>query len=217
MQRKGNKKNKGGKKKMENGNWGQVSLGGFRMSFPKPRLPALLGAAKNLPAGLSVYPRVALDLPYIGSQTAIASGAVAAVIPIDLTGIANFATRFGNTFKEYCVVGARFEIRCQGPIASQQGFFTATIDEKSSSVPTGNVTDQARLDVLISTTESPNTHVVEWKPIDYLDLEWTAIGTTSTPAWLKLYASNAYTFTGAATTANIVVTGALSLEFRGFV
>jgi len=218
----GKRKGKRGNKAKPNTNgapspWGDVQLGGLRLTFPKPRLPSLLGSAHNLRAGQTIYPRVDLDLPYVGSQYAVVGGALAQSIPIDKTNVALFATRFGATFGEYAIVGARFEIRTQGPVAAQQGFYTVTIDEKSAASPTSAVLDQARLDVLISTTESPNVHVINWKPVDYLDLDWTPIGTTYTPAWLKLFASNANTFTGASTTASVVVTGAIAFCFRGYV
>jgi len=210
---------KNGKKKGGGGGggqWGAVQLGGFRMSFPKPRIPRLLGSAQSLSAANSVYPRVDLDVPFVGSQQAIAAGALSVSIPLDTTAVANFSTRFGSVFREYAIVGANIEVRCQGPIAAQQGMFVAAINEKDGTAPSASILDCPRVDVLISTTESPNVHKVKWAPRDFLDLQWTGVATNVIPAWLKLFASQAATFTGAATTANVVVTGTLALSFRGY-
>jgi len=214
----GKKKGKGKKKGGGGGggSWGSVRIGGFQASFPKPRIPRLLGSASSLSAANSVYPRVDLDVPFVGLQQAIAAGAVSVAVPLDTTVISNWASRFGALFKEYAIVGASLEVRCQGPITAQQGYFAVAIDEKDGTAPTSAILFVPRLDVLISTTESPNVHKVKWAPHDFLDLQWTETATNVTSVWLKVFASNAATFTAGTTVANVLVTGTIAVSFRGY-
>jgi hypothetical protein len=213
----GRKKQKKAKKPANQGSWGNIQLGSFRASFPQPRLPKLLGSATKLGAQSSVYPIIPLDLPMVQQTVLVATGAMAGVVPIDKTIIQAFATRFASTFREYAIVGARFEVRVNNAVAPA-GVASCFIDEESASVPTAtDALDRPRIDVLIAAQTVPGSYRLDWIPRDILDLDYTAIGTTFTPAYLKLYTNVADFGALAGTSAQVIVTGALAFVFRGFV
>ena len=197
--------------------WGQVRLGQFEMSFPQPRLPRLIGSDRDLAAGNSVYPVVKLDVPFVPQVATIVAGAVAAVIPIDLTIVNAWATRFATLFREYAICGAHFEIRPNN-IANTAGIVKVFIDEQSAAAPTAaDAVDRPSLDVTCGPIFEPRAYRLGWKPADILDLDYVSTATTFTPAWLKVLATVANTFTSAATTGQVLVTGTFACQFRGYV
>jgi len=199
------------------GQWGNIVLGGFKASFPQPRLPWRLGADSSLPQALSVYPTVNLDVPMIPINTAIVAGATALVSPIDLTQVFNFAARFATLFREYAIVGARLEIRPQN-ISPAGGLIAAFLDEQSSAAPTGpNAVNRPRLDMTAGPLTVPRAYHLDWKPRDLLDLDYVSTATTFTPVWLKIYTDSANFFTPAAMTGQVLITGTIAFQFRGYV
>ncbi len=82
----------------------------LRIDMPVPRLPRWLGTP-NLRSSNSVYPRVDLDIPITLVTFNVSGGALTGVANIDNGLIPSFSTRFGSLFKEFAIVGARFELR----------------------------------------------------------------------------------------------------------
>lgn len=216
------RKNQGKKKKGQNPSGGKMvnisGPGGFRLDFPIPRLPRWLGTP-NLRANNSVYPRVDLDVPIAVDGVAIVSGALAQVISVDTTLINSWATRFQSLFQEFAIVGARFEIRIT-TVTSGQGMILAYIDENSATAPTSTqalARPHAEIPVTSTTIDSAGSmHVVEWRAHSYADLTWDPVSATGIVAYLKLFASVAFTGTSASTAAQITVTGAYAVSFRGY-
>jgi hypothetical protein len=213
-------KSKGkGRKQKGNGGGQMVRVqgpGGFRLDFPFPRLPSWIGTP-NLRAGLAIYPRVNLDMPITPNDLGVAAGSLAQVIAIDPTLVTNFAARFGATFKEYCVVGVRFELRNSASTTLPSGFILSYIDEESNAAPTASSVNYPHAEVpLVASPSDGVMHTVSWVPRDYKDLQWTAIGVTTTSAYMKLFGS---TLTGLqATTAAVVsYSGAIAVAFRGYI
>jgi hypothetical protein len=219
MPRKGKKKNKNNGQPGNGGRtYAMVTSKGIRLDLPLPRLPRWLGTP-NLSSGNAVYPRVNLDVPILISSQAVAAGAIAFVSNIDTTAINNFAGRFGATFKEFAIVGARYELRITN-VTNPQGMVLAYIDETSNAAPTSTSLNysHAELPIVASSVDSTGSmHRVEWVAKSYTDLDWDAIGTAGTVGYLKLFASNASTGTAAATTASIVVSGCFAICFRGYI
>jgi hypothetical protein len=174
----------------------------------------------NLRSNASVYPRVNLDVPILINSTAVVTGGLAAVFNIDTTQIRSFATRFASLFQEFCVVGARFELRVSTSSAPQ-GMLLAFIEENSAAAPTAsNAINRPHAEIPLTSTVVDSTgslHVVEWKAHSYTDLNWVATSSAGTVGYLKLFASVADTGTSATTAADILVTGALALCFRGYI
>jgi hypothetical protein len=197
--------------------WAQVKLGSFFMSFPQPRLPSLLGAAQRLNAGQAVYPMVSLDIPIEVDTAAIVAGATASTIPLDTTIIPNWGSRFASLFREYSVVGANLEIRLSN-VVNPAGVVTIFIDEKSGAAPTAQQgQNRPRVDAMVQNMTMIKPYQLKWKPADFLDLQWTITSVNSTDAFLQIFTSVASFFTTATTTGTVIVTGALAVDFRGYV
>lgn len=211
------RKGKRGKKQGPSSSWGSIQLGGFRASFPQPRIPRILGAARNLSAGRSVYPTVHLDVPIAMQKASITAGALASVFPLDLTTVTNWSTRFGSLFREYAIVGAKLELRMNNTV-NPAGLVSAYLDEESNVAPTATASnDRPRLDILVQPLSTIGAYMLTWTPRDILDLDFVDVGTTFTPVWLKVFASTANNGTTATTTADILITGTLALTFRGYI
>jgi len=188
------------------------------MDFPIPRLPKWIGTP-NLRANCAVYPRIDLDLPIVVTSSALTTGAIAAVLNIDTSLIRSWSSRLQTLFQEFAIVGARFEIRVASS-AAQQGMVLAYIDELSNSTPTAShAVNRPHCEIPLVSTNVDSTgslHRVEWVARSYADLTWDDVSTTGVVAYLKLFASVADTGTQAGTAADIMITGALSMCFRGF-
>jgi hypothetical protein len=210
------KKNKS--KKKSPAPWGQITLGGFRAEFPRPRIPRLLGAAQNLGNAISVYPNgLELDVPILQQFLTIVAGALAGVIPIDTTIINAFGARFGAVFKEYAIVGAKLELRPNN-MAVTSGMTGAYLDENSNAAPTaGTTANVPRLDLLNAPLFDVKPYLLTWTPRDLLDLDYVPVATNFTPVWLKLFTDQANFGSQATTTGQWVVTGSLAFQFRGYI
>jgi len=178
----------------------------------------MLGSTSKLIATNTIYPAyVPLDAVVAPFNLNVAAGAIANSQVIDTTVIAAFATRFASLFREYCIVGARIEIRLNAATNSQ-GLVRVWIDEDSAAVPTGvQAQSRAALDIAIVSSPPDKVYMIEWKPYDLLDLDWTDVGTNVTSAWMKTYANNAFTGTAVTTTAQLAISGTIALAFRGYI
>jgi len=211
------KKNKN-KSSKDNNMWADIRIGAFRLSFPKPRLPVMLGATRRLTATNTIYPAyVPLDAVFAPFNLSVAAGALANSQVLDTTTIVSFATRFGSLFREYCIVGARIEIRVNGTTVPQ-GLVRVWIDEDSAAAPTGpQAQSRGALDIPLTSSPGGMVYTIDWMPYDLLDLDWTDVGTNVTSAWLKSFAGAAYTGTAATTTATLSYSGSIALAFRGYI
>lgn len=197
--------------------WGMINLGGFRASFPRPSLPFRLGADTRLPQNLSVYPVVKLDVPIIPFQATIAAGATSLSVAIDPNAVFAFSTRFASLFREYAILGARLELRPQN-ISPAGGVCAAFLDEQVAAAPTGpQAVNRPRLDMTLAPLTVPKAYHLDWTPRDLLDLDYVSTATTFTPVWLKIYTDTPNFFTPASTTGQILVTGTIAFQFRGYV
>ncbi len=158
---------------------------------------------------------VKLDAPVALANYNITAGATASVRAVDLSWIPSFSSRFGALFDEYAVVGADLEVSLSN-VANAQGVLMALLDEKTSAAPTAGVTNASRVDIRVDNYAQPTRHKIQWIAKDYLDLQWTDIGTTVTPVYLKLWADPTTTGTSASTTAIISITGTIAFCFRGY-
>lgn len=192
--------------------------GGFVLNFPIPRLPRLLGAGNSLASSNTVYPRVDLDLPIFIQNVGVTSGACASVIAIDPNVLVpSWSSRVQNLFREYCVVGARFEFSLTST-TNAQGCLISFMDETLATVPNAGSVYTPHLEIPLPTYPDANiVQILSYKPSgSYTDLAWAPCSSTAVKQWLKLYASPAYTATGATTGAIVMVRGTLALAFRGY-
>lgn len=136
--------------------------------------------------------------------------------PLDITQVQSWSTRFASLFREYAIVGARLEVRAQG-VSPAQGIIVAYLDEQSSSTPTATeALSRPRLDMVAGPLTVPKAYHLDWTPADILDLDYVASGTTFTPVWVKLFTNNANFGASTGMTGQVLITGSLALEFRGY-
>lgn len=203
--------------KGQNKQWANVQLGSFQMSFPKPRIPQLLGSARTLSNAQSVYPQVKLDLPISSINFAVVAGALASSVALNFSLIRNWTTRFASLFREYAIVGAKLELRINNVVAPA-GVITAFIEEQVATVATADrALARPRLDLLIAAQSVPGAYTLTWTPRDILDLDFVDTATSFAPCYLDIYTDVANFGTLNTTTCELIVTGAIAFEFRGFV
>jgi len=147
----------------------------------------------------------------------VTAGAMAAVVSVKTSLIANWITRFAATFDEYCIVGMGLELRVNNTGTEQLGFAAFFLDEKDSAAPTAaNMNGSSRVEIMMQDNYNPIKHRIDWKPSDVADLDWVSTGTSVTPVYLKAFSSVADTFTSANTAGRFIITGTLAVSFRGW-
>jgi hypothetical protein len=197
-----------------------LDVSGFmsRMGLPIPRLPFLIGSDGNLSPVAAVYPRmVKLDFPIIIQTASVVAGGVSLALQCNVNNlIENFSTRVGSLFGEYAIVGLRIEVRVNN-VAVPSGLYLAYFNEKGTGAPTiVEALNTPHVEGLLSNTESPSKHLLEWKASDYLDLDWQDnAASTYTPVTFKIFASSA-TGTQATTTGTLSISGAVALCLRAY-
>jgi hypothetical protein len=195
-------------------------FGGIKISLPIPKLPWVsLGAISNLTAGASGYPNnVPLCFPVTPFQITVPGGTgLAFVTPINPTTVVMGANTFirnwanlSSVFEEYCLTGFCLEFRYQSA-GFQLGLVLVTIDEKDGTTPTALQYDKPHIEIVCSPNTTVGLQTVKWVPSDLDDLVWSPTTTTFTPVWLKYFSAISATTTG-----QIVVTGTVSVAFRGY-
>ena len=190
---------------------------GTQLGIPIGRLPIRLGSDQSLSSKHSVYPQVNLDVPINLQTFNIAAGSAATALQINF-GMANNRTAFQNLFDEYCLVGARLEIRLsvQSAATTYGGFIAVAMDEKDNTAPTATILNAPHLDVAANPMESPNHYYIDWQARDLIDLQWTQTGTTVTPVNLKMFCTPAGTATNSSFAGQLIITGTLAFCFRGY-
>jgi len=129
-----------------------------------------------------------------------------------------WSTKFAAVFDEYCITGAHFEIRSNQVSGIGKGMLLVGLDEKDATTPTAtSAAASAHIDVNVNNAYDPIRHMIDWVPTDYLDLQWSSVTSSSvTPVYIKVYGDNTTTFLNSDTAGDLYITGALSIDFRGF-
>ncbi len=100
---------------------------------------------------------------------------------------------------------------------SGQGAVVVFIDETLGTTPNAGSLYVPHVEVPLVTYAADRVKLIDYKPSgSYTDLEWTPCSAPVTRQWLKFFASQAATGTGASTAANVLVRGTLALCFRGY-
>lgn len=146
--------------------------------------------------------------------TTVTTGVISSVYTVSSSAITGFATRFGSTFDEYRILKCQFRITA---IAAASGLSKFWFDEKSNTAPTLNESFERTSKPMMNTNanmKSQNTTMV-WVARDLLDLEYVAIGTATTPAYLKVY-TDAANWGAPIVAANVwIIEPIFTIEFRG--
>jgi len=192
---------------------------GVGLRLPISSLPIKIGSDTSLNPNQSIYPVIhGLSIPISLKFFSFTAGAAANVFAIDATALINaWSTRFANTFDEYCMTGFKFEVRLINTSGIGDGIVYFYLDEKDSGSPTASAAQASpRLDVTLNNAALPTRHQISWLARDLLDLGWTSTSNSTTPVWLKTFASPADTGTNNDTAFTTYITGALNVDFRGF-
>lgn len=162
----------------------------------------------------SVAPQIFnIDLPINVTTFNVAAGAGTASVGLSDGAIPAFATRFGSTFYEYCVVGARLEV-VLNQTTNQAGVVAVYVDEKSAIANTAKAKSGPHLSIPITQQSVGRVSTIEWKAQDYDDLLWNAIGTSFNAAYVNLITDSTFGTSGT-TTCTGTISGSLALCFRG--
>jgi hypothetical protein len=209
------------KKKANRNQTAVITAGRSAMVLPVGRLPVRVAGTHLLRASKTIYPpMVKLDFPIEPLAFVMVAGVVSASQAIDANALTTLATDFYALFQEYCLVGARFEIRVTD-VVNPGGIILVYIDEKVATAPTlAQAAARPHVEMLVSNTESPNRYEIDWVASDFLDLQWgstAAAGASPViPSYIKFFSSVAGTFTTNTTTCQVIITGSLSFCFRGY-
>ncbi len=160
---------------------------------------------------------MALDLPVAPQSITVTAGAAAVSTAINTALVPNFSTRFGATFVEYRIIGyrGRFRTGVQSTSTSA-GLLAVYLDEKSGSTPTASsALEHVRLELNIGQITSDKIYEIDWVANDLTDLDWTPIGTSVNPVWVKYYTDSANFAAGG--NSIVLATGAMRIQFRGLV
>jgi len=156
-----------------------------------------------------------IDIPCTPTllATTVTTGLIASVITVSKALVEAFATRFGATWDEYRIVRAHFTYRMMSSI--NPGLIQVWFDEQSNVTPS-LAGSQSRFVKSWNASAVDEDLSITWVPSDLGDLVYTAIGSTSTPVYLKTYTDNA-NYGAQNTVVNyVLVVPKLTFQFRGF-
>jgi hypothetical protein len=118
-------------------------------------------------------------------STVVTTGVIAVSNGVATGNITGFSTRFGSTFDEYRILGCDWKVR---PVSASTGISVMLFDEKSNAVPTALDASERIGRRLPNTNASPKSMTqMSWRARDLLDLQYTAIGSSVTPVYFKVY------------------------------
>jgi len=164
-------------------------------------------------------------IPQVVSSSA--GNVIAAASPIDPTntggGVKNWATRFGNVFEEYRVVGVDYRVMPAIPDfnAGSSAICYVWYDETSTSTPTlAEAQEKTSTIVNLATTATlpsaaNNGYTIRWRGRDFTDESWTATATSKVVASFKMYADQTVSPYVPASLNVLVVQPIYHVEFRG--
>jgi hypothetical protein len=147
-------------------------------------------------------------------STTITTGVIAQAYTVSAGSITGFTTRFGSTFDEYRILGVKIRIR---PLSAATGVSAMWFDEKVTSSPTINEATERTVVLYSNSNASSKTNIdLTWNARDLLDLQYTAIGTTSVvPVTFKIYTDVSNYGAPATVTPVWIVEPVFMVEFRG--
>jgi len=146
-------------------------------------------------------------------STTVTTGLIASTQAVQKTSISSFATRFATTYDEYRFVGCNYKCRAVG---ANPGIGVVWFDEKSNANPT-LAESQERIGrrFPFNSGNGKSDFVMRWRANDLVDLQWSAIATTQTPAYFKVYTDNANYGASITATPYLLIEPEYIVEFRG--
>lgn len=159
--------------------------------------------------------KVVLVLPGFSSKytTTVTTGVIANSLALSTSRISNFATRFGSTFDEYRILSVLVKLRS---LSASTGISSFLFDEKDATAPDIDDANQ-RLGLRLPNTNAAGSilRAMRWRARDLLDLEYSPIGTVSTPVYFKVYTDATNFGAPVAATDVWIAEFDFTIEFRG--
>jgi hypothetical protein len=189
---------------------------------PKNGVAHRIVATQGDTAAYRGQPVVIMDIPATPLLvTTSAAGAAAFVYaPDPVTNVANWTARFSRTFDEYRIRAVSFEVvstslvPAVAPVDCGSSLFFLDEDTLVVPAPADALSRVGRL-VPNNSSNHRSCFTETWTARDLKDLDYTLIGTSSTPIALQCY-TDAANFGCDLVSANIfVVRPILTIEFRG--
>jgi len=147
------------------------------------------------------------------ATTTVTTGVIQATYAVSTAAILGFASRFGNAFDEYRILGAELRIT---PATASTGVSKTWFDEKATGVPTSNeAQERTNLPLANTNAMSKSQRVMRWRARDLLDLQYTPIGTVIQPVTWKLYTDAANWAAPVTATTLFIIESVLTIEMRG--
>jgi hypothetical protein len=174
---------------------------------------AVLGASGTLVQfkGEQIYRTRIAATPQLFSTSA--AGVIAGLYSITPANIGNFATRFANTWLNYRILKADFEIIA---IAAVNGTCTAYMDVAESPLtPTASLATEATSSILQLNIAAPKSHMVmRFVSKELIDLEFRDCGSPVGIGALCLYRDNAFNGASTVSTPVLLVRPYFEVEFK---
>lgn len=153
---------------------------------------------------------------YIGKfATTVTTGVISLTQAIESVLIPSFSSRF-SVFDEYLIESVLVRINtCSSTIP---GLINVWFEPNISSSGAPNATDAKDNKTLtFSASSCMNTHTLSFNPRNPGTQSWTPVSTSTTPiGYFKMYTDNANFASSTAATDYAVVTGVMTVCFRGF-
>ncbi len=205
------------KAKSKNTNNGRGAIIAVKGTLPRQR-EVYFGRPLSYKADIG--PIITIDLNQSRQTALFTAGSVAYTTDIanPVTGMPSFTSRWGSVFREYRVIGCRWEAVLTTSAAGQ-GEIWFWMDEKSNATPTSTEATTAPHAVLTTASAFGANGVANmargnWVADDLADLNFQSTATGFSPVYLKAFASNALTGTGASTTGTISIAISMRVQFR---
>jgi hypothetical protein len=148
-------------------------------------------------------------------STTVGTGVISAnFTPADV--VANttlWATRFLLTYEEYRVVACRITIRMFS--STNPGLICFFFDEKSATLPSATVALE-KASVKLSASANNSERIMMWRPTDFTDLNYNAVGTSFSPVNFKVYTDTSNFGSSAVVTPYLMLEISSLVQFRGF-
>lgn len=121
--------------------------------------------------------------------TTVTTGAIANTFGLQTTSIVNFATRYGDLWSEYAIVGCKFEIT---PLTyNSPGVTVFYLDDSSAAVPTLNESMGRIVKKLSNSCSNKNsTTQLSWTARSLTDLTFNTTALSYAAIYLKTFTDN---------------------------
>jgi hypothetical protein len=169
----------------------------------------------KLPVIMNANPTFSIRMQTGASAIALTAGVCAQTVNVSAALVNNFTTRWGVTFREYCITSVEATI---DPCGANTGLLWCILDELDSTAPTlASSSRLNRVEVKLNNSSS-EVGVIKWRIAELNDAGYTlATSTSPVPFYLKFYTDTTLG-TNSGTTATVAILNLhVTFSFRGII